>query len=215
VFGARAKTDAPAKISPAPLFRNGLAPMTLVIWMMVILLSMSLYLLSNWTPLLLRQSGFDTSQAALAGGIYYFGGLMGGALVVLLLGRTDWRMLAAFFVLAAIAVLIVSRIQGPATAIMLSLGGAGMFMTASQAAFNGLGASAYPLEVRASGFGYALGVMRIGTIGGPLIGAALIAGGLHDAQSLYVIPVGPLLVAACAAMWLAMRARRMAKQAVA
>jgi AAHS family 4-hydroxybenzoate transporter-like MFS transporter len=213
VFGAREKVSTPMKWTPAPLFRDGLGGMTLAIWLLVILLSMSLYLLSNWMPLLLRQSGLDTSQASLAGGVYYFGGLIGGVLIVVLLGRAGWRTLATFLVLAALSVLVVSHVHRPVLALMVSLAIAGVFMTGSQAAFNGLGASAYPAAVRASGFGYALGVMRIGTISGPMLGATLIAGGLNDAQSLFLIPVGPLLIAACAATWLAMRSRRLTSAA--
>jgi AAHS family 4-hydroxybenzoate transporter-like MFS transporter len=208
-FKAQAGAPARPQVTPAPLFRNGLAGMTAAIWVLVILLSMTLYLLGSWTPLLLSQSGLDARDASLVSGAYYFGGLMGGVLIVLLLGRSGWSMLGAFLLCAAGAVLWVSQVERPVGLLMLSLAAAGVFVTGSQCAFNGLAASAYPVQLRAAGLGYALGISRVGSIGGPMIGAALIGGGLKDAQSLFVVPVAPLLAAACIAVWLAVRSRRL------
>jgi AAHS family 4-hydroxybenzoate transporter-like MFS transporter len=210
-FGRNRSGTAGPRPNVASLFRDGLTEKTLTIWVLIVLLSMTLYLLSSWTPLLLRESGLDARQASLVGGGYYFGGLTGCVVAALLLGRSGWSTLAIFLLLAAVAVLAVSRVDGPMLPLALAVAAAGAFVTGSQAAFNGLAASAYPLGLRATGFGSALAIARIGSVSGPMVGAALISAGLDDAQSLFIVPVGPLLIAAAAASWLWYRQRSAAR----
>jgi len=197
---AHARTGSP--LAPALLFRNGLAGMTVALWLLIILLSMTLYLLSNWTPMLVRQNGFDTRTASLIGTFYYVGGLIGGAICVLLLGRSGWITLAGFMILAAIALFSVSQVGSSVPLLTIGLLASGALVNASQVAFNGIGASAYPLGLRAAGFGCALAVARVGSISGPLIGAALVGKDASHAQHLFAVPVVPLLIAAGLAVWL-------------
>jgi len=206
-FIRHAQGRAPPRPRLISLFRDGLAPMTIAIWILIVLLSMSLYLLSAWTPVLLRESGLDTRHASLAGSFYYFGGVVGGVVAALLLGRSRWMTLAGFLGLAAVAVFVASRVQGPLPVIGIALAVAGALVTGSQAAFNGLGASAYPLGLRAAGFGGALAIARFGSVGGPMVGTWFVAAGVKDAQSLFAVPVLPLLVASGCAVWLALRSR--------
>jgi AAHS family 4-hydroxybenzoate transporter-like MFS transporter len=212
-FVRHARGQAPPRPRLVSLFRDGLGPMTIAIWTLIVLLSMSLYLLSAWTPVLLRESGLDVRSASLAGSLYSFGGLVGGVVAALLLGRSRWPTLAGFLALAAVAVFLASRVEGPLLLIGLALAGAGALVTGSQAAFNGLGASAYPLGLRAAGFGGALAVARIGSVGGPMVGAWFVAAGVKDAQSLFAVPIVPLLIASGCAVWLARRARRVGPSA--
>jgi AAHS family 4-hydroxybenzoate transporter-like MFS transporter len=51
---------------------------------------------------------------------------------------------------------------------------AGFCVVGGQIAANGLAAGFYPTSVRATGVGWALGIGRVGSIVGPLVGGALL-----------------------------------------
>ena len=62
---------------------------------------------------------------------------------------------------------------------------AGFFVLGIQSGINVIGALVYPTSLRANGSGWELGIGRIGSIVGPLVGALLI--GLPVAEPLYVV----------------------------
>jgi AAHS family 4-hydroxybenzoate transporter-like MFS transporter len=66
-----------------------------------------------------------------------------------------------------------------------------------QFGLNATAAMIYPTSIRSNGAGWALGVGRVGSIAGPLVGGALIAM-KAPVQQLYVIAAVPLLVGAIA-----------------
>ena len=83
---------------------------------------------------------------------------------------------------------------------MLTDFAAGFCVVGAQSGSNALAASLYPTSVRATGVGWALGIGRIGSIAGPLVGALLI--GL-PVERLYMWSALPFAVGAvvCFAIW--------------
>jgi MFS transporter, AAHS family, 4-hydroxybenzoate transporter len=77
---------------------------------------------------------------------------------------------------------------------------AGFFIIGSQFCMNALAATAYPTGARATGVGWALGVGRIGSILGPVIGGLLLSLGWQPG-TLFLVAAGPALICA-AAVWL-------------
>ncbi len=73
----------------------------------------------------------------------------------------------------------------------------GFMVIAAQAGLNALAASYYPTAVRSTGIGWALGVGRIGSIVGPLMGGMFLTWGWKPEQIL----LSATVAAACA--WLA------------
>ena len=63
----------------------------------------------------------------------------------------------------------------------------------------------YPVEMRSTGLGWALGVGRVGSIVGPAVGWLMLAAGL-DAKHLYLVCVMPAVVGAIAIAFLQRRA---------
>ena len=57
----------------------------------------------------------------------------------------------------------------------LVLGGGGLFVIGAQFGLNALAGSSYPTFIRSTGVGWALGIGRIGSILGPVVGGVLIA----------------------------------------
>ena len=67
-----------------------------------------------------------------------------------------------------------------------------------------LAAKLYPVEIRATGVGWAVGAGRIGAIAGPLIGGLLISWGLSMAVNFIVFAV-PTVIAALATIFIRMK----------
>jgi MFS transporter, AAHS family, 4-hydroxybenzoate transporter len=85
---------------------------------------------------------------------------------------------------------------------MATVATSGAFVNGAQAGLTALVASLYPTPLRATGTGWALGVGRLGSIVGPLLGGWLIAGGVGT-ERLFVAGAVPALVSTVAILLLA------------
>jgi AAHS family 4-hydroxybenzoate transporter-like MFS transporter len=198
-------TAADEGTGPSPLFRHGWARKTLAIWLIFIAVLMCVYLLSGWIPLLLSQSGFSSRAAALLGTAYQAGGVAGGIAASLLLARRGWNVVALFAVMACLALGML--VLGLKSTPLLAMGviAAGFCVTGTQNAINGACGAGYAAGIRSSGLGWALGIGRIGSVAGPLVGSLAVLMGMHEARHLFALPLLPLAVAALAAVWLGRR----------
>lgn len=203
----RAQSKAMAAWSPGPaaLFRDGLAAQTVAIWVIFASILLCIYLLSGWIPLLLSQSGFSIRSAALIGTAYQGGGVAGGVLASLLLKQRGWDVVAHFASLAVASMAFL--VWGPTSTSMLVLGVvlAGFCVTGTQNAINGAGGASYETAIRSAGLGWALGVGRLGSVAGPLVGSLAVLLGMHEPRHLFALPILPLAVAALTAAWLRRR----------
>ena len=75
---------------------------------------------------------------------------------------------------------------------------AGFCIVGGQISANALAAGYYPTSVRASGVGWALGIGRVGSIIGPLVGGVLMAQ-LWSAGAVFLLAAAAALCAALAA----------------
>ena len=73
-----------------------------------------------------------------------------------------------------------------------------MSVVGGQTASNALAADFYPTAIRATGIGWALGIGRIGSILGPILGGVLLSYG--DARRVFWAAAVPAVIAACAAL---------------
>jgi MFS family permease len=118
-----------------------------------------------------------TSLVVIAMGIsHQLGGSAGGLCIGLLIDRFGLKILTIMFA-AGIPVLVFTGTPGLSGAVLLTMAFlCGCVIVGMQ---NGLNAGAgliYPTALRANGVGYALGVGRVGSVTGPLIGKAQITG---------------------------------------
>lgn len=195
--------------SPARSLRAILAPArrgaTLAIWLSFALVLMVVYLLSGWIPLLVRDQGYSTAAASWIATASHAGGVAGGIFASLMLARRSWMIVAAFAGLAALTLAVVALHDWSTGMLSLLLVMVGFFSTGTQNGLNGSCGAAYPAEMRATGLGWALGVGRVGSIVGPLVGSLALLLGLSDPRHFFILPVLPLLAAAALALWLAKR----------
>ena len=201
--------DATFTIRPAPdagrsgfaqLFAGKLKLVTPLLWLMFAATLLSIYMLTSWMPLLFEASGLSPAKAAGANSLFQAGGVAGCIVVAMLLGRFGGRLVAAMFVLSLIAIGVAARANlGPA-ALGAAVTVCGFFLIGAQAALNGTAGLIYPTAARARGVGLALGVGRIGSVIGPLIAGAMVAGGVSSARDLFLLPLAPLALGAVAAL---------------
>jgi AAHS family 4-hydroxybenzoate transporter-like MFS transporter len=161
--------------SPTYLFRDGLALITPLLWLLFALNLMGYFFLASWTPTLMQAAKLPPETGALAGALLQVGGTVGALLLCRWLERHRFRAIAIMFVLAVPVVgLIGFAGLTSMTAVLITTFFAGFFVLGIQSGINVAGAMVYPTSLRANGSGWELGIGRFGSIVGPLIGALFI-----------------------------------------
>jgi MFS transporter, AAHS family, 4-hydroxybenzoate transporter len=182
------------------LFRDDLAPTTLLLWPMSLLNYLGLYFILLWTPAILHSTGATPPQAILATTVYALGLVASPVITASLIGRFEIEpVLVALLVFGALCALTIGFADPRFAVLVVLLGGVGIG-AGCQSGINALSAAAYPPAIRSTGAGWAMGVGRIGTIAGPLLGGILIQLGLTP-RAIFSVASIPALGAA-AFVWL-------------
>jgi AAHS family 4-hydroxybenzoate transporter-like MFS transporter len=156
------------------LFRDGRTPVTLLLWVVFFMSLLDLYFLSNWLPTVLNDLGASISAAAVIGSMLQIGGVVGTFALGSIIDRFSFRALALVYFVAVFAVGAIGQLGHSAVLVAIAIFAAGFCIVGGQIAANGLAATFYPTSIRATGVGWALGIGRIGSIVGPLVGGALL-----------------------------------------
>jgi len=129
----------------------------------------------------------------------------GGAFGSVAIGRlVDRRGIPAVAAIFAVAAPLVALIGVPGLSEAVLMGAvfiAGLFVLGGQFGLNALAGTCYPTFIRSTGAGWALGIGRIGSILGPVIGGVLIALGLST-WLLLICAAVPFVMCAAATRWL-------------
>ena len=180
--------------NPAYLFRQGLAVITPLLWLLFALNLMGFFFLLSWTPTLMTAAKLPPATAALAGAALQVGGTVGSLALCWWLQRHRFFAIAIMFVLAVPVVGSIGFAGLTSQAALLTATFfAGFLVLGIQSGINVAGAMIYPTSLRSNGSGWQLGLGRIGSIVGPMVGA--LAVGL-PVQSLYMWAAVPFAVGA-------------------
>jgi MFS transporter, AAHS family, 4-hydroxybenzoate transporter len=197
-FPQRTFRTVPPKGSIAELFRHGRGIPTLLIWTAFFCNLLVMYLLVNWLPSLLSLIGTSLSVATLSTAMLNLGGIAGALVLSRLLTRGDGLLvLSCASAAGALALVLIAKSGGSVAAMLTGAALAGTIIVGGQIAMNAVTASYYPAHIRSTGVGLALGVGRIGSIVGPLVGGLLLGAG-WTGTSLVMFAVLPTLLAAAA-----------------
>ena len=156
------------------LFREGRMLPTLLLWVVFFMSLLDLYFLSNWLPTVLNDLGASLSSAAVIGSMLQVGGVVGTFALGSIIDRFSFRALALVYFAAVFAVGAIGQLGHSVALVTAAIFAAGFCIVGGQIAANALAAEFYPTSVRATGVGWALGIGRIGSIVGPLVGGALL-----------------------------------------
>lgn len=181
--------------NPKYLFSEGLAVITPLLWLLFALNLMGYFFLLSWTPTLLTAAKLPPATAALSSAALQVGGTVG---TLALLGWINRRQFLAIAILLLVAVPVVGSIgtiglgasQG---ALLAASFAAGVCVLGVQSGINVCGALVYPTSLRALGSGWQLGIGRVGSIVGPLLGALFVT---LPVDKLYMWSAVPFLIGA-------------------
>jgi AAHS family 4-hydroxybenzoate transporter-like MFS transporter len=180
--------------NPAYLFREGLVLITPLLWLLFALNLMGYFFLLSWTPTLLTAAKLPPTTAALAGAVLQVGGTVGALSLCWWLQRHRFLAITVMFVLAVPVVGSIgfAGLTSQATLLTATFF-AGFLVLGIQSGINVVGAMIYPTSLRANGSGWELGIGRIGSIVGPLVGALFVG---MPVQELYMWSAVPFAVGA-------------------
>jgi len=157
------------------LFREGRTAVTLLLWVVFFMSLLDLYFLANWLPTVLNDLGASVSEAVVIGSLLQVGGVVGTFALGSIIDRFSFRALALVYFGAVFAVGAIGQLGHSAILVSIAIFAAGFCVVGGQIAANALAAGFYPTSVRATGVGWALGIGRVGSIIGPLVGGVLLA----------------------------------------
>jgi MFS transporter, AAHS family, 4-hydroxybenzoate transporter len=167
------------------LFTEGRAFGTILLWIPYFMNLLILYFVTSWLPALLKQSGMSGSAGATAAAFVAVGGVFGCLCEGWLIKRNGaYLVLLAEFAIATAFIAALSRIPSSFGLLLAITFVAGFMVIGAQGGLNALAANFYPTAVRSTGVGWALGIGRIGSIVGPLMGGWFLTLGWTPGQIL-------------------------------
>ncbi|PVZ42704.1 aromatic acid/H+ symport family MFS transporter [Pseudomonas sp. CC120222-01a] len=181
------------QILAAPLRRG-----TLALWLAFFMSLLIIYGMTNWLPLLVRDTGLSLSQAALVSALFQIGGTLGALCLGAAMDRFDSHQVLVLALLGGAGCLFaIGQCHGNYALLGLSVAGMGFCISGSQVGANALAAAFYPTSSRATGVSWAHGVGRIGSVCGTFGGAWLMDAGLSF-EALFGVLMLPAVLAAAA-----------------
>ncbi|SFB05392.1 MFS transporter, AAHS family, benzoate transport protein [Amycolatopsis marina] len=192
------------------LVSNGNALNSVLIWTFFAMCMLLSYGLNTWLPKLMQTAGYALSSALWTLVMLNIGGMVGAVFGGWLADRWTYRgTLVLYFAMAAVS--LVGLSFNPTTVLLNTLlFVAGAATIGALAIVHAFAVEFYPTEVRSTGVGWAAGIGRIGAIGGPTLGGALLALQLPFQQNFIAVAV-PGVIGAVAVAIVAKRRFRTAR----
>jgi AAHS family 4-hydroxybenzoate transporter-like MFS transporter len=183
------------------LFRDRRSLGTILLWIPNFMNLLLMYVIVNWLPALLRESGLNISGGVTATSLYSLGGILGTFAEGFLINfGGPFRVLLVQFGLCGIFIALLSAMSGSLQLAIVLAFILGFLVTGAQAGLNVLAARFYPTFIRSTGVGWALGIGRIGSIAGPLLAGILLSAGWEPWQVLLAGTV-PAFFAMASILW--------------
>jgi AAHS family 4-hydroxybenzoate transporter-like MFS transporter len=179
----------------AALFRDGLAPITLLLWSTSLLNVLVIYFIKLWMPAILHSTGESPARSILATSMYSIGVLAGLFITAPFVDKVGIeRVLTCALAAGAFCVFAIGAFHLPLWLLFAVLFGAGIGGSC-EGGITTLSCLAYPTGIRSTGASWAMGAGRIGSIAGPLLGGMLLAFNLQP-RSIFVAAFIPALCVA-------------------
>lgn len=198
-YGADVKLVVPPLNPGVPvkeLFKEGRALMTSILWIAFIGAFMVYYFLISWLPVLLNAAGMSIGQSLTTGAIYQAGGFTGSLLFAYLSTRRPVPAVTSLlYFMSTLSIIAVGLVDPSLIVPILFLVGVGSIGGIN--AGNTAVSLVYPAEMRSTGIGWALGVGRLGSMSGPMLGGLMLGLKLPLSTMCFVIAV-PAFIGAVA-----------------
>jgi MFS transporter, AAHS family, 4-hydroxybenzoate transporter len=175
------------------LFRNGRAWVTSLLWVVFFMSLLEFYFMQLWLPTLIHEAGLGVEAAVAVSSVLQVGGAFGMIVLGLGVDRIGfYKVLVPTYLLACLVIVAVGWAGASLILLVPAVFLTGACVIGGQVGINALAANFYPTFIRSTGVGWALGIGRIGSIVGPVVGGMMLA--LHwSAQALlYASAIPPL-----------------------
>jgi len=198
----------PAGAPIGQLFSEGRRATTLLLWLMHFANLAILYFLANWLPTLVKDAGLPLRTSVIAGTILQIASVFGAVCLARLITRYGYfRVLPASYLAGALAIALIGQVATSPPALFAVVFVVGFCAIGGLNGINALAVASYPVSLRTTGIGWALGVGRFGSILAPVLGGILLAN--HwSISSLFLVAAVPALVLAGALLVMRHRARQ-------
>jgi len=185
---------------------------TAMLWVCYFVGLLTVYLLGNWLPTLIRGAGFTLTEAAVVGALFQAGGTIGSLAIGWQMDRFNpHRALAATVFLGGMLAWYTGSSGHGIVAISVLAFGMGYCMNGSNTGFCALAAGSYPTRMRATGTSWMLGIGRFGGIAGAMLGAEMLHANWGFGQVFTALAV-PAVIGAVAVLLKGARHRGSAMQ---
>jgi MFS transporter, AAHS family, 4-hydroxybenzoate transporter len=188
------------------LFQSGRSFGTIVLWLVFGLNLAEFYALQSWLPTILANLNYPPSTVALATSLTTIGGIVAAFAIGPAMDRLGpYASLAVVYFAGVVFVALLGiAISASPWVLLTAAFCAGFCVSGGQKSVIALSAIFYPAPIRSTGVGWALGIGRLGGIGGPLLVGILL--GYHlSAASLFYAAAVPLLFAGALVSLLGLR----------
>jgi AAHS family 4-hydroxybenzoate transporter-like MFS transporter len=178
------------------LFTSGRALGTIVLWIIFFLNLAEFYALQSWLPTILTNLHYPLTSVALATTLTTVGGIVIAVVIGPAMDKLGpYRSLAVLYLLGVVFVALMGvALSQPEWVLMMATFFAGCCVSGGQKSVIALSAVFYPAPIRSTGVGWALGIGRVGGIGGPLLIGLLLGWHLSPASLFYAASI-PMLLA--------------------
>ncbi|GAB7386949.1 aromatic acid/H+ symport family MFS transporter [Bacillaceae bacterium] len=157
------------------LFENRRALSTIMFWISFFMCLLMIYGLNTWLPNLMAKAGYPLGSSLMFLLVLNFGAIFGAVFGGWMADRWNPRKVLILFYLTAAASLLLLGIKANTFVLYLIVAVAGGATIGTQIIANAYVSQYYPVFMRSTGIGWALGIGRLGAITGPMLGGVLLA----------------------------------------
>ncbi|MDX1909009.1 MAG: MFS transporter [Bacteroidia bacterium] len=168
--------QAPAAIKTVPVLTLLAGPMqrsTLLLWTGLFMAFATLYFLTSWIPRLADTVGLPMQMAIYAGTVFNLGAFGGILLQGYLSGRLGLRRTLAGFLFTTAGLMGIFGLISGSIWVLVLFGLIGLGIQGGFVGLYSVAARLYPVSIRTTGVGWAIGLGRVGGIVGPMLGGIL------------------------------------------
>ena len=194
---------ATVKISAVPvvnLFQEGRAFSTIMFWIAYVMNLLIIYAIAVWLPKLMQNAGYSVGSSLWFLVVSNLGAVVGAISGAWMSDKFDGKkILVTYFIIAFMSInLLALNVNFWLLSLFVALSGATTMGT--QIAANAYVSQYYPLSMRSSGIGWALGIGRSGAVIGPALGGFLLAMNLPLQMNFFVFSIPGLVAAGAMAL---------------
>lgn len=190
------------------LFSRNYLAATLLFWTATFAGLFMTYGLNIWLPQIMREAGYSLGSALSFLLVLNLGAIVGSMFTSVATDRLRPKPVAVFSFLLALASISLLSVQMPLGAVYAVVAVAGIGTHGTQVLVNAYVSRHYPADIRATALGWSLGIGRLGTIFGPVVGGLLLTWQLAPQWSFYVFSLPALLGATAILLLPRVRAER-------